>query len=395
MTEPSFFEFSCPVKIVAGLSALEHLPFELETRGVSRPLIITDRGVRGAGLLGPVQAALESGGVPAGLVFDDVPQDSATGTVASIARMYRREKCDSLIAIGGGSVIDTAKAVNILVSEGGDELQRYSGTNVLRRRLKPLLVMPTTSGTGSEVTTVSVVKDSVTGMKLPFISQYLAPDVAVLDPRMTLGLPPFFTAATAMDAMTHAVEAFTCLGKNPLSDAYAHAAIQRVAQNLLPVLDRPDDKARRLELALAASMAGMAFSNSMVGLVHALGHTVGAVTHVPHGVCMNVFLPFALEYNLPARAAAIGELLLPLAGAEAYARTPADDRPKAAIAYLRKLRDALWEKAKLPRTLSETGRVNRAQLPEIARMSLDDGALLMNPVEVFYEDALAVLERAF
>jgi alcohol dehydrogenase len=390
-----FFEFFCPVKIIAGLSALEHVPFELTTRGAKSPLLVTDRGVRAAGLLEPVQGALKSGGVAASLVFDDVPQDSSTGVVSSIARLYRREQCDSLIAIGGGSVIDTAKAANILVSEGGDELAPYSGTNVLKRRLKPLFVLPTTSGTGSEVTSVSVVKDSQSGLKLPFISQYLLPDVAILDPRMTLGLPPYFTAATAMDAMTHAVEAFTCIGKNPLSDAYARAAIQRISENVVAVLEEPGNKPRRLELALAASMAGIAFSNSMVGLVHALGHTVGALAHVPHGVCMNVFLPYVLEFNLPARASAIGELLLPLAGDEVYARTKLAERPRAAIAHLRSLRDALWEKAKLPRTLSETGQVQRSQLSEIARLSLDDGALLMNPVSVGYEQALEVLERAY
>jgi alcohol dehydrogenase len=390
-----FFEFFCPVKIIAGLSALEHLPFELKTRAVSRPLIISDRGVRAAGLLEPVQGALSSGGVEAPLVFDDVPQDSSTGVVGAIARLYRRERCDSLIAIGGGSVIDTAKAANILVSEGGDELAHYAGTNVLTRRLKPLFVLPTTSGTGSEVTSVSVVKDSASGMKLPFISQYLLPDAAILDPRMTLGLPPYFTAATAMDAMTHAIEAFTCIGKNPLSDAYARAAVQRVAENVGAVLDQPKDAPRRLELALAASMAGIAFSNSMVGLVHALGHTVGAIAHVPHGVCMNIFLPYVLEFNLPARASAIGELLLPLAGDEVFARTAPAERPQATIARLRALRDLLWHKAKLPRTLSETGKVQRSQLPEIARLSLDDGALLMNPVPVDYDQALAVLGRAY
>lgn len=394
-TSPSFFEFFCPVKIVAGLSALEHIPFELASRGVSKPVLVTDRGVRAAGLLEPVQGALKSGGVDGSLVFDDVPQDSSTGVVASIARLYRRELCDCIIAIGGGSVIDTAKAVNILVSEGGDDLHKYSGTNVLKRRLNPLFVLPTTSGTGSEVTSVSVVKDSQSGMKLPFISQYLLPDVAVLDPRMTIGLPPFFTAATAMDAMTHAVEAFTCTGKNPLSDAYASAAIRKVSENVVAVLAEPTNKHRRLELALASSMAGIAFSNSMVGLVHALGHTLGAVAHVPHGVCMNVFLPHALEYNLSARADVIGDLLLPLAGDEVYARTAPNDRPRAAIARIKALRDALWDKAKLPRSISETGKVQRSQLPEIARLSLDDGALLMNPVEVTYEDALRVLEGAY
>jgi alcohol dehydrogenase len=390
-----YFEFFCPVKIVAGTLALEHVPYELDVRGAKKPLIVTDRGVRAAQLIDIVQAALESGGVSAQRVFDEVPQDSSTTVVTAIARLYRSENCDSLIAVGGGSVIDTAKAVNILVSEGSDDLHAFAGTNVLKRRLKPLFVLPTTSGTGSEVTNISVVKDSVSGVKLPFMSQYLLPDVAVLDPRMTLGLPPFFTAATAMDAMTHAVEAFICIGKNPLSDAYATGAIQKIASNVVAVLDEPTNRERRLELSIAATMAGIAFSNSMVGLVHALGHSVGALTHVPHGVCMSALLPYALEYNIDARNEVIGQLLIPLSGAEAYARVPERDRARAAIAKLRVLRDTLWDRAKLPRTLSETGRVHREQLPEIARMALDDGALIMNPVDVRYEDALRVLERAF
>jgi len=391
----SYFEFFCPVKIVAGFAALEHIAYELGARSAGKPLIITDKGVRGAGLVEVVQAALKSAGVSAPLVFDDVPQDSATHTVAAIAKLYRSEGCDSLIAIGGGSVIDTAKAANILASEGGLDLTAFAGTNVVKRRLRPLFVLPTTSGTGSEVTAVSVVKDSNTGMKLPFVSPFLLPDVAVLDPRMTLGLPPFFTAATAMDALTHAAEAFTCLGKNPLSDNYAKAAIQKVASNVVAVLDEPSNKERRLELALAATMAGIAFSNSMVGMVHALGHTIGAVTHVPHGVCMSILLPYALEYNLDVRRQAIGELLLPLVGPDAYAKTLERDRPQAAITAIRSLREALWQKAKLPRSLSETGKITRDQLPEIARLSLDDGPMIMNPKEVTYQDALRVLERAY
>jgi alcohol dehydrogenase len=391
----SFFEFFCPVKIVAGAAALEHLPFELSSRGVLKPMIITDRGVRGAGLVELLQGALRSANVPCDVVYEDVPPDSATGVVTAIAHQYRRDQCDAILAIGGGSVIDTAKAVNILVSEGGDDLHAYSGTHVLKRRLKPLLVLPTTSGTGSEVTSVSVVKDSKTGMKLPFVSQYLLPDVAVLDPRLTTGLPPFFTAATAMDAMTHAVEAFTCTGKNPLSDAYASAAIRKIASNVVEVLADPSNLDRRLELALGATMAGIAFSNSMVGLVHALGHTVGAIAHVPHGVCMSIFLPYVLEYNVTARREIIGELLLPLAGSDVYARTRPEDRAAAAIARIRSLRDTLFEKARLPRTLSETGKVERKQLPEIARLALDDGALLMNPVDVDYQQALGLLERAY
>ncbi len=391
----SYFEFFCPVKIVAGFQALEHIAYELAVRAAQKPLIVTDRGVRAAGLVDTLQAALKSGGVSCDLIFDEVPQDSSTRIVTQLAQLYRQHGCDALIAVGGGSVIDTAKAANILASEGGDDLQRFCGASVLKRPLRPLFVLPTTSGTGSEVTNVSVVKDDATGAKWPFVSQFLLPDVAVLDPRMTLGLPPYFTAATAMDAMTHAVEAYTCLGKNPLSDAYAVAAIQKIAQNVERVLDNPSDKACRLELSLAATMAGIAFSNSMCGLVHALGHSVGVVCHVPHGVCMSVLLPYVLEHHLDVRRAAIGELLLPLTDADIFAQTRSDERPMRAISELHALREKLWQKAKLPRYLQETGKVDKTQLPDIARMALDDGALIMNPVEVRYDEALAVLTRAF
>lgn len=394
MIEP-FFEFFCPVKIVAGAAALEHMPYELASIGANRPLIVTDKGVRGAGLVEVVLDAMLHGGGARPPVFDDVPPDSSTDVVAAIAQTYRASGCDSLIALGGGSVIDTAKAVNILVSEGGDDLHAFSGTGVVKRRLRPLFVLPTTSGTGSEATSVAIIKDSKTGAKLPFMSPFLLPDAAVLDPRLTQGLPPYFTAATGMDAMTHAVESFLCLAKNPLSDAYATAAIRKISANLVAVLDDPKNATRRLELALGATMAGVAFSNSMVGLVHSLGHSVGALCHVPHGVCMSVFLPYVLEFNLEARRDAMGELLLPLAGPDVFAATHAADRATAAIAHIRSMRDALYAKAGLPRTLAETNKVDRSRLPEIAKLAIDDGTLIMNPRDVRYEDALIVLERAF
>jgi alcohol dehydrogenase len=390
-----YYEFFCPVKIVAGNKALEHIPFELGTLNASRPLIVTDKGVRGAGLVDHVLNAFADSDLEVAAIFDDVPPDSSLQVVAAGAKCYRDNDCDAIIAVGGGSAIDTSKAINILVSEGGDDLAAYAGAGVLKRPLKPFFVIPTTAGTGSEVTLVAVITDIDKGVKLPFTSYFLLPNVAVLDPRMTLTLPPHITAATAMDAMTHATESYLGLAKNPVSDAYAFGAIRKISENLLKVMDKPDDEEGRLELAQASTMAGIAFSNSMVGLVHALGHSVGALCHIPHGVCMSLFLPYVLEYNLPERAEQIGELLLPLAGADTYAATPAAERPEKAIAAIRALRDELYERCELPRTLSETGKVTRDQLPRIAEMALDDGAILYNPVEVSHEEALAVLEKAW
>lgn len=391
----SYYEFFCPVKVIAGQAALEHLPYEFRSRAVERPMVVTDKGVRNAGLLDKVLAACEEGGMDITVVYDDVPADSSKQTVSAIAREYRKQQCDGILAIGGGSPIDTAKAVNILVSEGGDNIAQYAGSGVLKRPLKPFLVIPTTAGTGSEVTNVAVIADTEKEVKLPFASGFMLPDAAVIDPRMTLTLPPQVTAATAMDAMTHSVEAFTCLAKNPLSDAYAAAAIKKISNNLLKVMDKPDDAERRLELAQASTMAGIAFSNSMVGLVHALGHSLGAACHLPHGLCMSLFLPYVLEYNLEQIREPLSELLLHLAGPEIYAMTPKSQRAEESIATIRKLRDDLHRHCQLPRTLQETGKVEKSQLDRIAQMAIDDGSIMFNPKEASLEDARAVLEQAW
>lgn len=394
MTKP-YYEFFCPVKVIAGHAALEHIPFELSTLGAKRPLIITDKGVRANNLLAPIEAAFESTDAEIAAIFDDVPPDSSLGTVRRAAQLYRDNNCDAIIAIGGGSVIDTSKATNILVSEGGDDLLKYSGAHNLPKPLKPFFVIPTTSGTGSEVTMVAVVSDTEKNLKMPFASYYLMPHAAILDPRMTQTLPPHLTAMTAMDAMTHAVEAYTCMASNPISDAYATAAVKKVSENLFKVLDNPSDAQGRLELAQASTMAGIAFSNSMVGLVHSLGHALGAVAHLPHGLCMNLFLPYVLEYNKEVNGGKIAELLLPLAGPDIYAQTPGHLRADKAIATIQAMRDRIYALTKLPRTLSETGKVSEAQLDEVAEKALDDGSIIYNPKEATLEDLKTILKKAW
>lgn len=394
MAKP-YYEFFCPVKVIAGNAALEHIPFELATLGAKRPLIITDKGVRANGLLNPIEAAFSTTDAVIGHVFDDVPPDSSLEVVRLAAEAYRANKCDAIIAVGGGSVIDTSKATNILVSEGGNDLLQYAGAHNLPKPLKPFFVIPTTSGTGSEVTMVAVVSDTQKNVKLAFASYYLMPHAAILDPRMTLTLPPHLTAMTGMDALTHCVEAYTCMAANPLSDAYASAGIKKISENLFNVLENPNDSQGRLELAQASTMAGIAFSNSMVGLVHSLGHALGAVAHLPHGLCMNLFLPYVLEYNKQVNGQKIGELLLSLAGADIYAQTPATQRADRAITTILAMRDRLFTLTKLPRTLRETGKVTKAQLDEVAEKALNDGSIIYNPKEASLKDIRDILEKAW
>lgn len=394
MAKP-YYEFFCPVKVIAGNAALEHIPFELATLGSKRPMIITDKGVRANHLLEPIEAAFSSTDAEIGYIFDDVPPDSSLQTVRKAAQLYRDHHCDAIIAIGGGSVIDTSKATNILVSEGGDDLLKYSGAHNLPKPLKPFFVIPTTSGTGSEATMVAVVSDTEKNVKMAFASYYLMPHAAILDPRMTLTLPAHLTAMTGMDALTHCVEAYTCLASNPLSDAYASAGIKKVSEHLFNVIENPSDSQGRLELAQASTMAGIAFSNSMVGLVHSLGHALGAVAHLPHGLCMNLFLPYVLEYNKEVNGDKIGELLLPLAGADIYAQTPANLRADKAISTILAMRDRLFSLTKLPRTLRETGKITEAQLDEVAEKALNDGSIIYNPKEANIQDLKAILQKAW
>ena len=390
-----YYEFYCPVKILAGLSALEHLPAELAERGCAAPMVLTDKGVRQAGLVDHVELAFEEAGLSLAPVFDDIPPDSSTDVVEEIARRFREHGCESLIAVGGGSVMDTAKAANILVSEGGDNLRAYVGAGKLTRPLKPLVAIATTAGTGSEVTSVAVIKDTQEQQKIPFQSSHLLPAVAVIDPRMTLTVPPGITAATAMDALTHAVEAYTCLAKNPISDAYAAAAIRKIVTALPLVLADPGNAGARLDLAEAATMAGIAFSNSMVGLVHAIGHSLGAVCHLHHGTCMSLLLPYVLEYNFDTVRDDLGRLLPSLVGDEAAAAVPPEEQAKASIAAIRDLRDVLFEAAELPRSLSESGIVEQTQFAKIADLAVDDGALMFNPVEADRSDVLGILDKAW
>lgn len=391
---PSYFEFHNSVKILSGAGALEHIPFELKNLGGQRPIVLTNEMLVKLGLVEPVLAALRESEIGIGALFQDIPNDSSVQVVNRIARIYRDSGCDSIVAVGGGSVIDTAKGLNIVISENADDLMERMGVEILARRMQPFIVVPTTAGTGSEATLVAVIANQERNIKMEFVSYKLLPDVAVLDPRMTLSLPARLTAATGMDALSHAVEAYSCLQKNPLSDAYAFAAISLIREYLPRAVANGRDVEARMAMANASLMAGIAFSNSMVGIVHAIGHACGGVAHVPHGDAMAILLPHGMEYNLEKAGAHYAELLLPLAGADAYARTSAAERAKRAIAAVRELTERLKRACGLPTRLSEVG-VKKDDFRLIARTAINDGAAIVNPVEVGYDDVMAILEKAY
>ena len=391
---PDYYEFYNPVKINAGSEALETIPYEMRQMNVSRPIIITDKGITNAGLLKILIDSFDDSELVIGVIYDETPPDSSLKTVNEIAKLYRKHKCDSIIALGGGSPMDTAKGVNIIISENDDDLRKFMGADRLKAAQQPFIAIPTTSGTGSEVTLVAVINDVENQVKMPFTSNLLLPKIAVIDPRMTLSLPARITATTGMDALTHAVEAYTCLQKNPMSDAYATAAIKLVNENLIKVVKNGEDKQARFAMANASTMAGIAFSNSMVGAVHAIGHACGAIAHVHHGNAMAILLPYVMKFNMDMLKNLYAELLLPIAGEKIFIETNTKNRAMKTVETILLMNHSLNKLCGMPVKLCEAG-VKEEQFEQIAKTSMNDGAMLPNPKELNEKDIINILKEAY
>ena len=390
-----YFEFQNAVKLLCGELALERIPNELQHLGAKRPLVLSDAVLARIGTLNTVLHAMAEEGVTPAHVFTDIPVDSSLKVVNDIAYLYRDHNCDSIVAVGGGSVIDTAKGVRLVLSQDTDDILSIGGVeNLSRGTFIPFIVVPTTAGTGSECTGVAVIRNDRTNVKMEFLSPFVEPDVAVIDPRMTMGLPPKATASTGLDALCHALEGCTCLQANPLSNAYAHAAIRMIAENITEATRNGGNKTARFRMAVASTMAGIAFSNSMVGAVHAIGHALGGVCHVPHAVAMTILLPHVMRYNMERCRTSYGELLPLFIGQEAAAAVPSDRSGEATLEAIVKLEQELRELCGLPLTLHEA-EVSKADFEQVAAVAVNDGALIVNPRAADRAQVMEILNAAY
>ncbi len=391
---PKYYEFLNSVKIMSGENALENLPHELKMMGAKKPIVLTDAILAKCGTLDKVQKAFKGFDIDVTETYTEIPPDSSIKVINEIAGIFKAKGCDSIIALGGGSVIDTAKGLRIVIEQGGTDIMDYMGLDSLPRKDRiAFAVIPTTSGTGSECTNVAVIANPDKNVKMEFISYDLLPDFAVLDPRMTETMPPKITANTGVDALVHAIEGYTCLQKNPLSQSYAFAAIRLITTFLPKAVLEGGNHEYRLAMSNAATMAGIAFSNSMVGLVHAIGHAVGGVAHVPHGIAMSILLPHVMKFNLETLKPAYAELLLPLAGAEIYATTPKEERAQKAIEFVTAFIKQ-FESVGLPTKLSDA-KVTEDQFDAIAQTAINDGAIVVNPIMATKEQVIEILKAAF
>jgi alcohol dehydrogenase len=389
---PNYYQYFCPVKILSGHNAVTNIPYEMDMLGCRRAMVVTDKGVLGAGLINIVKEAFADSDREIGYIFDETPPDSSNRLVNKLAKLFVKEKCDCFLAVGGGSTLDTAKGANIVITEGTDDILKLQGHEIVKKQLIPMIAVPTTSGTGSEVTKVAVIYNEEKNVKMSFLSDQLYPRVAVLDSRMTMTVPPKLTAATGMDALTHAVEAYTCLQKNPIDDVFARAAIELVRKYLVRAVENGKDEEARLGMANASLFAGIAFSNSMVGGVHALAHACGGVCHVPHGMANAILLPHVLEYNIDKVPQYIAEISGMLGGSIDYL----EDREQAmtTISLVKNLLDRLNKASGLPIRLRDAG-VTEDKLPAIAQAAINDGALIFNPADMTLDEALALLKKAY
>jgi alcohol dehydrogenase len=355
--------------------------------GKDKALIITDKGVVGAGLLEKVLTPLEQAGVQAH-IFDQIEPNPRDYTVVKAFEFGKKKDCELVIGLGGGSPIDAAKAVGALMTNPGP-IQDYLRGAVLKNPPPPLIAIPTTSGTGSEVTQFSVVTDTERSFKAGIGSPLLIPKVALVDPLLMESMPPSLAAATGMDALTHAVETFVSVNSQPFSDALALHAIRLIGAFLRPSVANGANLEARSQMAMASTLAGVAFSNAGVGLVHAMAHPLGGRFDVPHGVANAILLPLVMRFNLIARLEKFGQVAQAL-GEKVEGLSAVDAGEKAVEAISRLSADI-----GIPGRLSEV-KVKEEGIPQLAADTMNmKRAMAANPrvakqeeVEKLFREAL-------
>ena len=397
-----------PVQVVFGDGALGEIgELAREAGGRERVLLVTDPAIIAAGHVARALEKLRSAGLDV-ITFDEVNPNPTTATVDAGLRVARGRSIDLIVGLGGGSALDAAKGINLLLTNGGAICDYWGDPppDVLARRapLLPMILVPTTAGTGSEVTAASVLCDTDSGSKFGILSNHLRPKVAIIDPMLTVSCPPKVTAASGIDAITHAVEAYTAIdneafplpegestvyqGRHPLADVLAERAIELVGRHLRRAVDDGSDLEAREGMALAAMLAGMAFSNVGVAVVHALEYALNKTAHTPHGLGCGLLLPYVMRFNAtarPSRMSRIAELL-----GEEVAGLDAETAAKQAVTAVERLKADIG----IPVGMSEVG-VRAEQIPDMAKAAFAVKRILrVNPRSVTQENLESILQSA-
>ena len=383
------FEFMSVPKIVCSPGAAGTLAEHCRALAITRPMLVTDKGLLATGILKPVINKLEAEGlVP--FVYSDIQADPPEHIVLSAKQAAVDAGTDGIIAVGGGSSLDVAKLIAALVP-GDQPLQEMYGIDQIKQKRLPLILVPTTAGTGSEVTPISIITTGET-TKSGVVSHQLLPDIALLDAELTLGLPPSITAATGIDAMVHAIEAFTSKKKkNPYSDMLAKEALRLISSNLLTAVRQGNNVEARSKVLLGAMLAGQAFANAPVAAVHALAYPLGGNYHIPHGLSNALVLPHVLRFNASDDWAIeqYAQLMTCVTTDNSCGDAQLD------CAHFIELVEALLIDVAIPRTLSALN-IPESDLPKLANEAMQQQRLLVNNPRYLSEaDALAIYQAAW
>lgn len=365
VTKP--FSFSLPTRIEYGKGSIEKLPQFLKEFNVKKPLFITGSGSTRKVLLPKATVYLDRAGIKYA-VFNKVEANPKDYNVEEAAKFAIENKTDGIIALGGGSPIDAAKAASAIISYGGT-LKDYYGKGRVKGPVQPFIVIPTTAGSGSEVTFSSVITDTSETFKKTVKSEYFGPKVALLDPDLLVSLPAGTTAATGIDALTHAIEAYSCTVSEPISDSCALYAIELISENIREAVFNPSNMDARSGMLIGSTLAGIAFSHSDVASVHCMAEAMGSLYDAAHGVCNAILLPYVMEYSMDyavAQYARIGRVM----GSKA-----ADDKKAAKDAV--EIVKQMVKDIKLP-TLKDIG-IKEKDIDKLAEMSEENGSTPSNP----------------
>ncbi|MHB8828314.1 MAG: iron-containing alcohol dehydrogenase [Syntrophales bacterium] len=390
--EPFFTWVNRP-RILYAPGVRKEIGFEMSQLGGTRVVIFTDKGLVNAGVAEMVIAEVKNSVVELAGVFDGVLQDARIEVINAGAAFYRSVNADCLIAVGGGSVMDTAKAVNIMIGSGDTDFQPLADQAGLWEGAKPLaphIAFPTTAGTGCEVTSAMVVLDTKAKAKLSVTHPYCNADLAMLDPELTFKLPPKITAFTGMDALTHAVESVLSTGAEPIADALSLHAIRLIFQYLPVAVREPENSEARGNMMLASTMAAMGFGNTMTGAVHALAHALGALYGIPHGLANAIMLPHVMAFNITDERIDRFRMIADAMGIEIGQKDPR----KAAEAAVDAVKELLVTIG-LTQTLKDFGvPTDRDALQPLVELAAADGQIGYNPRYVEEDDIAALYQQA-
>ncbi|HEY6007510.1 MAG TPA: iron-containing alcohol dehydrogenase [Geobacteraceae bacterium] len=379
------FGFFIPTVSLMGVGCSKETGAQAKALGATRLLIVTDAGLSKMGVADKIKAQLEEAGLAA-VIFDGAEPNPTDLNVHDGVKVYQENKCDGIVSLGGGSSHDCAKGVGLVIGNGG-HIRDFEGVNKSTKPMPPFLAINTTAGTASEMTRFCIITNTDTHVKMAIVDWRCTPNIAINDPVLMVGKPAALTAATGMDALTHAVEAYVSTIATPITDACAIQAIKLIAEYLSPAVANGQNLEARDKMAYAEYLAGMAFNNASLGYVHSMAHQLGGFYNLPHGVCNAILLPAVCEFNVIACPKRFADIAVAL-GEDVNGLAPMDAAAKG-IDAIRKLSRAIG----IPAGLTELN-VKESDLKVMAENAKKDACQLTNPRTATLEQVIAIYQAA-